>query len=224
MSNYVIIRSKRKTLAIHIRDGHVEVRAPLKMSQSYIDRFVASKENWITSKLSQAGTRRKERDKFILDYGGFIRARGLEYKIVSRSGTMAGFDGEELYLPPNLKPESIKSICTQIYRLLAKPYFTDRVAVYAEKMNVAPETVKVTGAKKRWGSCSGSKNICFAWRLIMAEDDVIDYVVVHELAHLYEMNHSSLFWGIVEEVLPDYKERRERLRALQKKLESENWD
>ncbi|MDR2568929.1 MAG: M48 family metallopeptidase, partial [Oscillospiraceae bacterium] len=75
-----------------------------------------------------------------------------------------------------------------------------------------------------WGSCSAKKSLNFSWRLIMADEDVIDYVVVHELAHLIEMNHSVRFWAVVERVLPDYRERQKWLRELQRKLNVEDWD
>jgi len=76
---------------------------------------------------------------------------------------------------------------------------------------------------KRWGSCSSRGSLNFSWRIMMADDAVIDYVVVHELAHLVEMNHSPRFWAVVAGVLPDYSKRRARLRLLNKKLEGEDW-
>ena len=90
-------------------------------------------------------------------------------------------------------------------------------------MSVTPSAVRINGAKTRWGSCSGKKSINFSWRLIMASDDVIDYVVVHELAHLLELNHSARFWAVVEKILPDCRERRKQLRELQKRLATEDW-
>ena len=91
-------------------------------------------------------------------------------------------------------------------------------------MEVAPSAVGITAAKTRWGSCSARRSINFSWRLAFADDAVIDYVVVHALAHITEMNHSARFWAIVAAVLPDYRERRERLKILQRRLVAENWD
>ena len=87
-----------------------------------------------------------------------------------------------------------------------------------------PSAVKINGAKTRWGSCSSKKSINFSWRLIKADDDVIDYVVVHELSHITEMNHSPNFWAIVENILLDYRERKVKLKRLQKRLSMENWE
>lgn len=108
--------------------------------------------------------------------------------------------------------------------MLAKRDLTNIVFDFAKQMNVMPSAIKINGAKTRWGSCSSKKSLNFSSRLVMAKDDVVDYVVIHELAHITEMNHSSRFWAIVEGILPDYKERQARLKALQKKLSLEDWD
>jgi len=108
-------------------------------------------------------------------------------------------------MPPGLSPDEIKAACIQIYRILAKRDLTNRVFDFAKQMSVMPTVVKINSVKTRWGSCSSKKSLNFSWRLIMADDDVIDYVVVHELAHIIEMNHSQKFWAIVENILPDYQ-------------------
>jgi len=220
---YTLTRSKRKTCAIYVRDGAVEVRAPLGMPKPEIDRFVASKERWITEKLAASASRMERRAAFLLDYGGTVRYRGGDCPLVARPGSRVGLSAEGFYLPPGLPPEGIKQACIRIYRLCAKAVLTERVSVFAEVVGASPAAVRINGAQSRWGSCSGKKNLNFSWRLMMAADPVIDYVVVHELAHLKEMNHSAGFWKIVERVLPDYKERQKQLRELQIQLRAEDW-
>jgi len=224
MIDYTLKQSKRKTLALYVRNGNVEVRAPLNMPKRDIDRFVASKEKWITDRLTSSREQTELRDAFALNYGDTIMFRGKGYAITSKEDSRAGFDGETFYMPSNLTPEQIKYVCVQIYRRLSKIFFSERVSFYAEKMGQAPLSVRISSAKTRWGSCSSKKSINFSWRLIMADDDVIDYVVVHELAHLVEMNHSARFWAIVERVMPDYSLRRNRLRELQQRLAGEDWE
>ena len=202
----------------------MEVRAPLKCPRSEIDGFVASKEKWIRDKLALSQRRTERKEAFALSYGGSITLRGGLYPLEARAGKRAGFDGSSFYLPYGLEPEQIKDIVVKIYRRLAKLHLTGRVALYSGRMEVTASAVKVTAAKTRWGSCSSLGSINFSWRLIMADDEVIDYVVVHELAHIKEMNHSANFWKIVEGVLPDYRERKERLRRLQSRLAAENWE
>ncbi|MCL2299342.1 MAG: M48 family metallopeptidase [Firmicutes bacterium] len=106
-------------------------------------------------------------------------------------------------------------------RARAKEILPEKVAYFAQRMGVSPAQVKITGAKTRWGSCSGRGNLNFSWRLMLADDGAIDYVVVHELAHLREMNHSSRFWAVVEAAMPDYRQRRLRLKRLQAALTGE---
>lgn len=94
----------------------------------------------------------------------------------------------------------------------ARRLVTQRVAYYAEKMGIAYGRVSMRNQRTRWGSCSGDGNLNFNCRLIYLPAELVDYVVVHELAHRRHMNHSDEFWREVERYLPDYRERRERLR------------
>jgi len=220
--DYILKRSSRKTIAIYIRSGQLEVRAPLKCPLSAIDDFVDSKQDWIAGRLATSQEQADAKRAFALSYGDKIIFRGRQYPIQARVGDKAGFDGECFYLPPRLAAQHIRDICIKIYRRLAKNHLSERVAAYAPLMS-QPSAVKINGAKSRWGSCSHRKSINFSWRLVMAADPVIDYVVVHELAHLEEMNHSHKFWAIVEKIMPDYYLHRQELKKLQKRLASEDW-
>ena len=90
----------------------------------------------------------------------------------------------------------------------------DRVRFYQKKMGVTVGRVAIRNQKTRWGSCSSAGNLNFNWRLVLMPPEILDYVVVHELAHRKEMNHSSKFWAIVEQEMPDYQERKQRLKEL----------
>lgn len=94
----------------------------------------------------------------------------------------------------------------------ARDVLTDKLDHYSRIMGVRPEAIHITSAKTRWGSCTSNRTINFSYRLIFAPDELIDYVVIHELAHLYEMNHSREFWAVVGKFLPDYKIRRKKLK------------
>ena len=224
MNDYTLIRSKRKTIALYIRADGIEVRAPLKTPKRDIDRFVESKKKWIADKLTKLTEQAEQRGNFKLSYGDFVMYRGGHYPIEAIDGNRIGFDKERFYMPRNLPPEQIKAACERIYRMLAKRYLTEKTFELAKKMSVNPIAVKTNNARTRWGSCSAKKSINFSWRLVMADDDIIDYVVVHELAHLTELNHSVRFWKIVESILPDYKDRKARLKELQNKLNREDWE
>lgn len=94
----------------------------------------------------------------------------------------------------------------------AREYIPMRVAHFSAIMGVTPTSIKITHAERRWGSCSGRDGLCFSYRLMRYPQDAIDYVVVHELAHIKEKNHSSAFYDVVGAVLPDYKRRQALLK------------
>lgn len=92
------------------------------------------------------------------------------------------------------------------YRQAAKEYIPKRAAYYASELGVSYGRIRIAEQKTRWGSCSFKGTLSFNWKLMLAPPKVLDYVVVHELCHLKEMNHSPRFWKLVEEIMPDYKE------------------
>ena len=95
-----------------------------------------------------------------------------------------------------------------------RPVLIRRVAFFAARMGVTYGRISIRDQKTRWGSCSAAGNLNFNWRLALLSEALLDYVIVHELAHRLEMNHSSRFWAQVEKILPDYAERRKRLREF----------
>lgn len=94
----------------------------------------------------------------------------------------------------------------------AKRIFPERTAYFAKRMGVDYGRITIREQKTRWGSCSSKGNLNFNWKLVLLAPELLDYVVVHELAHRREMNHSAAFWKVVEAELPDYWERRARLK------------
>ena len=211
-------------MAIHItREAVVEVRAPLKLALGEIERFVKLKEGWIAKHLAVLSERAGERAVFALNYGDTVLVMGRPCAITACAGNRARYEEDCFYIPKFLDSEQIKAACVRLYKLIAKEELVRRTAEYARRMGVEPSAVKINSAATRWGSCSGQNSINFSWRLIMADEDVIDYVVVHELAHIAEHNHSDRFWAVVQSVLPDYRARQGRLKALQAVLAKEDW-
>lgn len=225
MINYTLIRSARKTISIHItKEATVEVRAPYKVKKSEIDRFVSSKYGWIEKHLSRQIKRVENKEAFTLDYGGSLLFMGKPHTITAVEGNKAGFLNGSFIIPPGLPPGEIKQIAIKAYRLAAKQFIPEKTTYYSKLMKVTPVAVKINGAKTRWGSCSGKNSLNFSWRIMMAGEETIDYVIVHELAHIREHNHSARFWAAVYEILSDYKERHHKLTELQKRLANENWE
>ncbi len=98
------------------------------------------------------------------------------------------------------------------YKKLAKQVIPSRVSQFAQKYGFSYNTVKITSATTRWGSCTSQKNLNFTYRLALAPQEVIDYVIVHELCHLRQMNHSSKFWDEVRAIMPEYKKQEKWLK------------
>jgi len=105
------------------------------------------------------------------------------------------------------------------YKKQAKAYLQQKCRYFSQIMGLKHGEVRINSAKTRWGSCNRKGNINFTYRLLFVPEDVIDYVVVHELAHLKEMNHSAGFWSVVEQTMPDYKARRKKLRECEHQVE-----
>ena len=163
-----VIRSKRKTLAIEIRpDMRVVVRAPEKIPQNEIIKFVEEKQNWIKKHLVQMYFKAEENKK---------------HKKV-----------------PALTNADIEKLCQKALSVIP-----DKVKYYAEIMGVTYGRITIRNQKTRWGSCSSKGNLNFNCLLMLMPDKVLDYVVVHELCHLKQMNHSKKFWKEVERYMPDY--------------------
>ena len=112
--------------------------------------------------------------------------------------------------PPRPEPDADMLAA---WRAAAVAWIPGRVAHYAAVMGVTPRAVKIGAARTRWGSCSAKGNLNFSCRLMACPPEAIDYVVVHELAHLRHMNHGAAFYQLVESVLPDWRARKERLRS-----------
>lgn len=118
---------------------------------------------------------------------------------------------EKMRLRPPAKPEPTPEEIDG-YLSLAKKEIPLKVAHFGNIMGLSPTGITITGAKTRFGSCSAKNRLCFSWRLMQYPEEAIDYVVVHELAHLVHKNHGRQFYALIESVMPDYKERRKLLR------------
>lgn len=98
------------------------------------------------------------------------------------------------------------------YRDKAKEVISARIKYYQKFFSIAPADIKIREQKKRWGSCTSKNELLFNWRSIMAKSHALDYIIVHEMCHMYYKNHSKDFWKLVSSVLPDYQIRKEWLR------------
>ena len=180
-----VIRSKRKTLGLEVKyDGTVNARVPQRAPREIIERFIQEHEAWILRK----------RREWSMDRNGGKNSEGQR-----RSNAVD---------PSKILP----AVETKEGKEKIRRYIEKRVDFYANLMGVTYGRISMRNQKTRWGSCSSQGNLNFNNRLLFVPEELTDYVVVHELAHRIEMNHSKAFWNIVEKYLPDYKERKVRLR------------
>lgn len=225
MVKYTLKRSARKTLSIYIRhDGEVEVRAPYYVSKEEIDAYIKEKAIWIEQKQTIIKERNQKKKSIVLKNGGNLRLLGKEYPIVCKNTTKIRFDGQCFFFPDFSTPEDMKQNAMRLYKAIAKDILSEKVQTYAAIMNAKPTAVKINSAKTRWGSCSGKNSLNFSWKLIMAPESAVDYVVIHELVHTFEHNHSPAFWELVSSYVPDYKKEKEILKEVTIDLCLENWD
>jgi predicted metal-dependent hydrolase len=211
-----LIRSKRRTIALIVeRDGSVTVRAPMKMSASAIQEFVEKHVRWVEKKQAEVASIVPEK-KRQYQAGERFLFLGQEYPLEFICSTRKNLVLDECFKLAESEQTNAEKHFQIWYRKQAAKIIGDRVTFFAERYQLPVETIRITSARTRWGSCSPKNKLSFSWRLVMMPMDVIDYVVVHELAHTVHHNHSRRFWSLVAKWMPDYMERRKKLRRLGK--------
>jgi predicted metal-dependent hydrolase len=206
-----LVRSKRKTLALIVEpDGTLTVRAPSRMKEADIRRFIREKENWIRRKQARAKEDAVVPHQYVEGETFWYLGEGIPLRIVPNQEPALVMD--KAFTLAKSAQSGAKSHFEAWYKKQARTVLTGRVEHFAQAQGFRARKIRITSARTRWGSCSSKESLNFTWRLVMAPLDVIDYVVVHELCHLKELNHSKAFWRQVEAILPDYKRRRKWLK------------
>ena len=203
--NYTIVYSKRKTLNITVeRDRSVVVRAPEGTDPQKIRQAVESKRLWIYEKIRHPQKYRgiphppgKE-----LVSGESMLYLGRNYRIDIVEDDHEGVRFANKFIVSKTTLSCARQWFRDWYIAKAKEKITPKVRYHAKNMGVEYNKVLISDLKYRWGSCTPKDNLNFNWRLIKAPMFVIDYVIVHELAHLMESNHTAQFWNIIEAQLP----------------------
>ncbi|NOY98925.1 MAG: M48 family metallopeptidase [Chloroflexi bacterium] len=208
-----IIRSRRKTIALVVQpNGELLVRAPQRATLKQITAMVAQHADWIARKQAQVLAARAA-------FAPRQFVAGEKFPFLGESYSLQLVNAESPVLDLNGSFQLARSalgraeqVFERWYRRQARQVFTGRVGFYAGKYGFDYARVRISSARTRWGSCSPKGSLNFTWRLVMAPPEIVDYVVVHELSHLREHNHSKAFWTQVEAILPDYRARRKWLR------------
>ena len=213
-----IIRTKRKTLALIVKpDGSLIVRAPLRASEKRIQEFVEKNRQWIEKNQANALAAPARASRYYLP-GEMFLYLGAAYPLEMVEGQR-----QPLWLDSTFKlaasHQSEAALAFERwYREQARQVLSARVELFARQYGFRYKGIRITSARTRWGSCSASGSLSFSWRLIQAPQNVVDYVVVHELVHTVIHNHSKRFWHRVGVILPEYREHRQWLRAHGREL------
>lgn len=215
--------SKRKTIAIEVKPGgRVIVRAPKGTRKILIEQFVREKSGWIT----QAKTRMlkitaSEVQQHYHD-GAQVLYLGRLWRLTQLNQVKKGlvFSMEQGFLLQKDRIEDAAELLKKFYREETRKLAGHYIDQYAPKWGLKVNSLRITSAKTRWGSCSAKNTLNFSYRLAMLPPEAFEYVVVHELAHIRHHNHSSAFWSFVAQMLPDYQKRRQWLKQNGRKLPS----
>ena len=213
-----IIRSRRRTIGLEVTPAAtLIVRAPLRAPAAYIEEVIRQKSSWILKKLDEMKQRPLSPGHEYAE-GEVFFFLGREYPlqfVTDRSITIERSD--KLYVSHTLLPD-IRNHLKRWYIKEAHKEIPSRCMWFSMKTGHVPASVRITDAQQRWGSCTHKGGLNFSWRLIQAPSEIVDYVVVHELVHISQPDHSKKFWNKVREIMPDYERRRKWLRENERLL------
>lgn len=214
-----IVRTKRKTITLVVNsEAELIIRAPLHTPIHVIEEIVEKRLGWIAEK-QKAVTERNNRHLLKqFQEGESFLFLGLDYTLAfSPNVQEITANNGYLLIPNGLK--DVKQSLVVWYKKEAGRVIKDRLNLFLGNAGLTCKTVKITGARKRWGSCGSNGTLNFSWRLVMCPIPVIDYVIVHEISHLKHHNHSRDFWQSVQITMPDYKRQKAWLRENQRLMD-----
>ena len=200
-----LVRSRRRTVSLVIdEEARLVVRAPMRMAMRDIEAVIREKDGWIRKNRELMSHRRAAKPERHYEEGEpFLwLGRNLRLSLVPGERRVRREDG--ILLVPDVEGEQRRTLVDRWYREEARRILTERIRIWSALMGLPCDRLTITMASRRWGSCSGHANLSFTARLIMAPEDVVDYVVVHELAHVEHKNHGSGFWALVAAQMPEY--------------------
>lgn len=219
---YEINKGKRKNIYLQIKNGKVIVKVPYYVTNKQIEEIVYKKSNWIKKSLEKYNKKNNELKKY--QEGEIYKILGKEYilKINYEETNQIKVDITDcniiINLPftykmePNLS-NKIEKIINKMYMQIIQKQLDYTMKKVTNMVGLAPKKYRVRDMKSAWGSCSSTKNISIALKLIEYSPKAFEYVVLHEVCHLKHMNHSKQFWQMVEGYMPDYKKYKKELNS-----------
>lgn len=203
--------TRRRSVAIKVLQGGVVIMAPQRLSIQRLQSMVDGKSDWIRTKLEQQSRFPAAKPKHYIE-GDIFTYRGADYslRLINNPLPLVVLTDTDIIVSTYRIRHSdtvtgIKRRLETWYRQQAQTVIAERVAHYAQQMDVRPASIATRTYKSRWGSCNTRGDLSFNWKLIIAPSEILDYVVVHELAHIRQHNHSPAFWHEVACILPEFK-------------------
>jgi predicted metal-dependent hydrolase len=204
---------KRTSMSISIDlYGNVEVQAPKGISDERVIQALEGKWEWIQQKLKEMKDRTHGSEVKTYEHGETFLYLGKEYPIeishdINTEQDRVVFEKEKLHIiVKHLEDEKIKQALKRFYYQQCKMLVEKSIKSYQINFKSKPRSIRITDNKTNWGTCDSRQQLTFNWRLAMAPQSVIDYVVVHEMCHMVHLNHDRSFWRLVGKILPDYKQ------------------
>lgn len=214
---YVLRRARRKTIGLSVDHRGLRVGAPQAASLREVESLILRHGAWVCNKLEEWRLRPMPERLPIVDglrlpiLGGSVR---LVLALGANRCLWSHLSGNEVLTLCLRTPAEAPRLLERALRDRARECFGERLRHYAPLLGVELPPLSLSSARTRWGSCSRRGGVRLNWRLIHFPPAVVDYVVVHELAHVREMNHSARFWSIVERLYPEYRTAREQLKTF----------
>ena len=213
---YTLRRARRRTLGLTIDHRGLRVGAPHRTPLAEVENMIRKHADWVAQKLDEWRSRRRPAPQPLVDGTRLPYLGGwLEIRLGQGSGRACWTEDATpvLTLLPR-SPDQAGALLGRALRRQALAVLGARLARQAARFGITVPPLALSSARTRWGSCSLKSGIRLNWRLIHGEPHLIDYVIVHELAHLTEMNHGARFWAIVERYFPEHRGAREALKKL----------
>lgn len=208
--SYRLKKSPRKTTSIYIeRDGTVSVLAPEPYDLNKVETILEKKRSWIYRNLAEWEdlNRTRVQREFVNGEGFLYLGRNYRLQLVKNQEEPLILKNGYFHLRKD-KADSGFTVFKDFYREKGAERLPERIAEFAKQMGVTAGKTRIMELNNRWGSCSANGDLNFHWKVMMLPLTILDYVIVHELAHLKYSNHTTAFWNLVDKVLPDYEERK----------------
>ena len=217
--DYQIRLSRRKTMAMEVRDGQVLVAAPHRTNLKQLHRWVETKANWVRQKLEEQALRRQQVPTPQFCDGARWAFLGKKFIVNISHGNRKDCTFEDGSLNLCLSSRSRRTQTEQIrlqmqdwYKQVARDTLTQKSIHVCQRLNTQFRSINLRRTKTKWGHCTARGELQYNWLIMQAPEDIVDYLVAHECCHLLHLNHGPNFWAQVKDICPDYLEQRQWLK------------